>query len=174
MGGASDAWVTYGKSTARSIYYQLRAFAAFDPHALSNACGEKGVMLRFGGMTLDGVTVRCRGKDGWGETGAKCPEERAIDANFYQMVTQADDNAFLSQAGETSEMILETDRAAARIRPTGIELWEKSGSSCPQPMLNLQWRCEEQGGVSNRTDCLWGLSQPEPLPSSLRKIITIV
>merc|ERR1712048_287243 len=74
MGGASDAWESYAHSTARSIYFQLRAFAAFDPHALKNACGEKGVMLRFGGMTLDqDRRVTCRGKDTWGQTGASCP-----------------------------------------------------------------------------------------------------
>jgi len=165
MGGASDAWVTYDKSTARSVYFQLRAFAAFDPHALSNACGPKGVMLRFGGMTLDADTATCYGKEGWGQTGATCHHMGKIAENFFDVVTQQDDDAFFAQAGAPGFMTLETDRAIATISlAEGVTVKEKSQCN-EQPTLNFPWRCEAQGGISDQKSCLWNSpSPPSPTP----------
>lgn len=168
MGGASDAWVTYGHSTARAVYFQLRAFAAFDPQALPLACGSKGVMLRFGGMTLTGDdTANCLGKDKWGQTGASCTTIEKIAPNFYDIIMQADDDSFFNQAGNPGELTLETDRAVATISSAeGIFVNEKVGakSSCGvQPTLNFDWRCKAQGGISDSKACLSGTS-PTPAP----------
>lgn len=166
MGGASDAWVTYGHSTARSILFQLRAFAGFDPHALPNACGSKGVMLRFGGMTLDGSTVTCNGIDGWGETGAHCPTVSTLPDDFQQLVTLADDSDFLARAGPAAGLTLETDRAVISVGSTGIHVREKADvcASIPQPTLDLPWRCSATGGVSDAGTCSNGAPTPTPTP----------
>jgi len=167
MGGASDSWVTYGHSTARSVYFQLRAFAAFDPQALPNACGQKGVMLRFGGMTLDGATATCYGND-WGETGAHCPTVTNMASDFHSMVTQSDDNTFFSQAGAPSTMTIETDRAVATITfGEGVTVKKKLGSCGQQPILNHAWRCGGVGGISDEGACLSGSppSPPGPTPA---------
>lgn len=172
MGGASDSWVTYGHSTARSVYFQLRAFAAFDPYALPQACGSKGVMLRFGGMTLDGATANCYGKDSWGQTGASCPQTGTISANFHAMVTQQDDESFFNQAGSPTEIKLETENAVATISlAEGVKVQEKAGSSCGVgPALNHAWRCTAHGGVHDEQACTskWGPSPtpPSPVPPS--------
>jgi len=158
MGGASDSWVTYGQSTARSVYFQLRAFASFDPQALPKACGKKGIMLRFGGMTLDGNTVTCKGKDNWGPTGAPCPTEDDIEPDkFHDLVTQEDDAAFFDAVTTFSQMTLATDRAVATISMTeGVKIMPKDSFLCtvPQPTLNMDWRCKNTGGVSDEKACL--------------------
>jgi len=166
MGGASDAWESYAHSTARSIYFQLRAFAAFDPHALPNACGTKGVMLRFGGMTLnDDGTATCYGKDGWGQTGASCPTEGKIDSNFHQLVTQADDATFFSQAGAPSKLVLQTDQEIVTVSiDSGVHVEYKRSMSCPQPILEFPWRCEQRGGVSDPAAC--SATSPGPSPAT--------
>lgn len=157
MGGASDAWVSYDKSTTRSILFQLRAFAAFDAGALPNACGTQGVMLRFGGMTLDEDNlVTCEGIDEWGQTGSSCTTLTVMPDNFYDIVTLADDAEFFSQAGAPSEIRLETDRAVATISSSkGVEvLSKKNECRTAQPTLNFPWRCTEQGGISDNATCL--------------------
>jgi len=170
MGGASDSWVTYGKSTARSVLFQLRAFAAFDPYALPNACGTKGVMLRFGGMTLDGDTVNCFGKGSWGQTGASCPTIAKLPANFHDIVTEENDYTFFAKVGTPSEMTLETDSAVASLSfVDGVSVTEKVGArgGCGvQPTLDFDWRCKNQGGVSDPKACVWDEpSPPSPTPS---------
>lgn len=167
MGGASDAWVTYGHSTARSVLFQLRAFAAFDPLALGSACGDRGVMLRFGGMTLDGSTVTCQGQSGWGETGAHCPTVTQLMPNFHDVVTAADDDAFLSQAGSLGSLTLETDAAVVTIDTTsGVQVRPREVHACnaAQPALNIPWRCSTTGGISDANRCLW-TPAPAPRPS---------
>lgn len=159
MGGASDAWVTYGHSTARSVYFQLRAFAAFDPHALPRACGEKGVMLRFGGMTINGSVVSCYGQDDWGQTGASCPFMSMISDDFNTVVTQPNDDSFFEQAGKLSEIRLETESSIVTVSPaSGVQIREKDVCNAARPTLNIPWRCSEQGGVSDRSMC----PSPEP------------
>merc|ERR1711972_1048937 len=161
MGGASDAWESYAHSTARSIYFQLRAFAAFDPHALRNACGEKGVMLRFGGMTLDqDGTATCQGNGTWGQTGASCPTTVKISPSFNEIVTVPDDVTFFARAGSPGTTVLETDRARVTVGvSSGVEVNEKI--SCPKPTLNYPWRCSGQGGISDAAACF---SAPGPNP----------
>lgn len=155
VGGASDAWVTYDHSTARSIMFQLRAFAAFDPHALANACGPKGVMLMFGGMTLNGNAVSCEGEPGWGQTGASCDDDTSLPSDFYNIVTTPDDDTFFSQAGSFSGMTFETDRAVVKIDPaTGVQVARKESATCgAQPSLNHPWRCAAHGGVNDESAC---------------------
>lgn len=156
MGGASDAWESYDHSTSRSILFQLRAFAAFDPHALPNACGSKGVLLRFGGMTLQANNVvNCEGVNSWGQTGAACTNLTPIPEDFYKIVTSADDADFFNEAGTPGEMRLETDQAVTTISSLrGVHVEKKSVCNAPQPTLNLAWRCEGQGGISDNSSCL--------------------
>lgn len=163
MGGASDAWESYAHSTSRSVYFQLRAFASFDPHALPNACGVNGVMLRFGGMTLDDDSaVTCQGKDNWGQTGASCPTIAKIASNFKDIVTVADDSSFFAQAGSPGNIMLETDRAVVTISlDSGVEVKQKR-TSCPKPTLDIPWRCNGRGGISDKAGCA---STPNPGPS---------
>lgn len=164
MGGASDAWVTYGHSTARSVYFQLRAFAAFDPNALPNACGSKGVMLRFGGMTLNGNIANCYGIDNWGQTSAACPTTSTMSADFQRIVTQADDEAFFDEVGAPGDIVLETDGAVVTISvDTGVEVKHKE-DSCPQPTLDFAWRCAQEGGVSDPQACHAGTPPSPPTP----------
>lgn len=170
MGGASDSWVTYGQSTARSVLVQLRAFAAFDPLALPNACGDKGVMLRFGGMTLDNGKVLCNAKGNWGQTGAQCPTEDNLGSTFSDIVLLEDDLEFFKLVpggpGTTelnlgSKMTLETDQAKATISmEDGVTIEHKissSAGSCKgiqQPTLNMDWRCKATGGVADLGACV--------------------
>jgi len=164
MGGASDAWVSYDQSTARSILFQLRAFAAFNPHALPNACGSKGVMLRFGGMTLESDgQVNCQGSGNWGQTGASCTHLTELPANFHDMVILEDDDTFFAQVGPLDSGIaltLQTEDTDAFVEfGKGVTLKEKirEPAQCagpyPQPTLNIEWRCESYG-MKNKTACL--------------------
>lgn len=158
MGGASDSWVTYGQSTSRSVMVQLRAFAAFDPKALPNACGTKGVMLRFAGMTLDNGKVLCNAAGNWGQTGAQCPTEDELGSDFSKIVLESEqdiDFFKLLPNGPTGlfhdgfKMTLETERAKATISlEDGVKMTNKRPSSgaCPQPTLNWDWRCKATGG----------------------------
>jgi len=170
MGGASDSWVTYGQSTARSVLVQLRAFAAFDPQALPNACGPQGIMLRFGGMTLDNGKVTCNAKGDWGQTGAQCPTQDDLGSTFHDIVTLDDDNEFFKVLpggpgglDHGLEITLETDQAKATVSmEDGVTIQHKSLSSSlrdscdsiPQPTLNFDFRCKATGGVSDFNGCV--------------------
>merc|ERR1712217_278872 len=115
-------------------------------------------------MGLDGDTVNCYGLDKWGQTGAACTTQTKILSNFYNIVTQVDDNDFFAQAGAPSEIFLETDRAVVTINmASGVEVTEKfTTCNAPQPTLNVPWRCAAQGGISDSKSCLWSPTPPTP------------
>lgn len=120
--------------------------------------------MRFGGMTLDGNTVTCAAQDDWGETGAHCPTVTQLTADFHNIVTVADDEAFLAQAGEMERLVLETDQAIVTIdQLAGVQVKHKDAvCATPQPTLNFPWRCSATGGINDEESCIW---HPGPAPS---------
>lgn len=165
MSGAISSWVSYGWYSHVSIYIQLRALASFDLNALGESCGEKGVMLRFAGMTLlaDG-TVSCKSaydptnrRDG-AMSGFRCGPLGKLDSGILTWLVDPNvsDDQFIQRMVELS-----VDAAAqgnhnllAASRPeSGLVL--SDDESCPgQPTLNMPWRCGASG-VSDEKMCGW-------------------
>lgn len=137
MAGGSSVWTTYGTAipTNLGILVQLRAFASFNPHALPDACGNKGVMLRFAGMAIE--------TDGTVTCSFPCPTQRKLPANWRDIASAKTDEDFWQMVADAN---LVNPRTHATV------------GSCPnsydakQPNWNMT-RCQPGDKQVNQTQC---------------------